>query len=343
MEFDPVTGGPKVDSYLDPSSGYTESTEKFGSYIDAVNGLKLNAPSGSKYGEIKLVAGCTVNKSVTLTVHGWCAVEGGVEKYVYSVDGGKTWHDCGGAYGVSREAILTSAAKQASNEEGFTFTNAEATMINGAFQGAGLLIDLSDYEGKTVDVILAAVPKADTSTLTLLYCFEDITCKAPSLFDESSIYTEVSLAFGSQVDSINGVADPKTASSATSYGHYSDLSVNENGQLILKGWSIVDGGVTKYVWTADGGKTWHDCGGQVYGGSDAMISSAQGKTNYTFPDPTASKTNAAFQGEGITIDLSSYADHDGTLNIYVCAVPTSAPDQVVPLYLLSGVTPQAAQ
>ena len=74
-----------------------------------------------------------------------------------------------------------------------------------------------------------------------------------------------------------------------------------------------------------------------------MISSAQGKTNYTFPDPTASKTNAAFQGEGITIDLSSYADHDGTLNIYVCAVPASAPDQVVPLYLLSGVTPQAAQ
>ena len=342
FEFDPATGGPKVETYIDPSSGYTESPEKFGAYIDDVNGLKLNAPSGSTFEDIKFISGCTVNKNIILTIKGWCAVEGGVEKYVYSVDGGKTWLDCGGAFGIGHANILKSAGKFAGGE-GYTFKDADATMINGAFQGSGLYIDLSNFEGKNVDVIFAAVPKANTSTLALLYYFEDITCSAPALFDESSIYTEVSLAFGSQVDSINGVNNAKTASSATSFGIYNNLSVNENGQLILKGWSIVDGGVTKYVWTADGGKTWHDCGGQTYGGNDGMIRSAQNKTNYTFPDPTASKTNAAFQGAGITIDLSSYAGHEGTLDIYVCAVPTNAPDQVVPLYLLSGVSTQTAQ
>ena len=56
-----------------------------------------------------------------------------------------------------------------------TFDDIEASKTNGRFQGSGRInLDLSEYAGKTVDVVFAAVPKLNTQSLVLLFCFEDV-------------------------------------------------------------------------------------------------------------------------------------------------------------------------
>ena len=117
---------------------------------------------------------------------------------------------------------------------------------------------------------------------------------------------------------------------------------------MIKGWAAVDGGVTKYVWTADNGATWYDCGGKSYvpangaDGTCAIITVGEKRTGGTFADTEATKKNAAFQSEGLIIDLSAYAGTTEPLDIYFCAVTESNQSQVVILYIFENVTPPAA-
>ena len=336
--IDVETGEPIIESYIDPSSGYTESTEKFGALLDSISGVNSQASAGSSAGGMGKVLGVTVSKDLTFSAKGWCGVNGGIEKYVYSVDGGKTWKDCSGAFGISSQAIINAAAYKAGSD-GYMFDDPEATKIGGAFQGAGLIFDLSDYEGQTVTVILAAVPKNDTKTLALLFCFENIKCIKPTVLDPASQYTESSLSFASQIDSVNGTPNVKTASSAGSYGTYDGVvSVNENGQILLRGWCALDGGVSKYIWTPDNGKTWYDVGGTVYNASEKIVTTGQTRANATFADLEASKKNGAFQDSGILIDLTPFKDSTETMDIFVCAVTETNPEEVAILYLLKGVS-----
>lgn len=169
------------------------------------------------------------------------------------------------------------------------------------------------------------------------------------MFADESIYSETKTLYASQIDSVNGTANIKTASNQTGFGTYTDITVREDKTILLKGWAAVDGGVTKYVWTADGGKTWNDCGGKSYvpengaDGTCAIITVGQGRTGGTFGDAEATKKNAGFQGEGIIIDLSAYAGTTEPLDIYLCAVTESNQAKVVVLYLFKGVTPPAAE
>jgi hypothetical protein len=66
-----------------------------------------------------------------------------------------------------------------SNPEGYennqVFEPYALELPNGRFQGSARInIDLSEYSGKTVDVVFAAVPKLNTQSLVLLFCFEDV-------------------------------------------------------------------------------------------------------------------------------------------------------------------------
>ena len=349
-ELDVNTGKGFTVSYIDPSSGYTESDLKYASILDFINDSTANISSTSLKEGLYIKSGVLPNNLKAIKLNGWCCVEGGVEKYVYSIDGGKTWLECTYVAVDADDYMLEVAGKNAGGE-GYTFSDTEATRKNAKFQSSGnrqVLIDLSNVEG-TVDVILAAVPALDTSTLVLLFCFEDVDCSLKSAFDESSAYTEIFLPFGSQIDSINDVAGTKMAGSGMAQAPLTNVStfkynadgVNSDYVVKIKGWSAVDGGVSKYVWTADGGKTWNDCGGHWYTSetsSEAIVSSAQTKSHIPFSDTTASAKNAAFQGKGLLIDLSAYANSSEPVDIYVCAVPDGMTDRVVILYHITNVT-----
>ena len=103
----------------------------------------------------------------------------------------------------------------------------------------------------------------------------------------------------------------------------------------IAGWCGVDGGVSKYVWSADGGKTWNEFTGDVKKAGSAIISAAQERCGVTFADLDLSKTNGAFQGSGITADLSAYAGQ--TVDFTLGAIPMGAESSIVLLYHFIGV------
>ena len=338
-EIDINTGEAFVKTYIDPSSGYTESKLAFVSILDKINGVTANINSSSNKDGVESKYNVSVTKKKTVNVTGWVVVDGGIEKYVYSFDDGKTWIDCNSTISEVSDDIMAYIQRNK-----FEFTDLEAaSLAGGRLGGGGITLDLSSCKD-SVDVVIAAVPKMDTKTLVLLYCLEDVNCTLQTTLDASSGYEEIALLFGSQVDSINGVVNVKTASNTEGYGTYLSTATRDDNTILVKGWAAVDGGVTKYVWTADGGKTWNDCGGASYvpkdgaDGTCAIITVGQKKTGGTFASADATKKNAGFQGEGLIIDLSAYADSAEPLKVYLCAVPETNNEAVVILYCFDGIT-----
>lgn len=190
--IDPATGE-KIDLtvripevLVDPSSGYTKASLEYGAQIDYINGVSVSTTGGTKKGTAGIMhnASTIADRSVTdcatvagynLVFGGWCVVEGGVDHYVWSADGGKTWHKVEdfGRSTASASANNISAALARSNQT-YEFT-LEADGANGSFSGTagnnpkGIAADLEAYKGQTVDVIFGAVPAKDTSTILPLY------------------------------------------------------------------------------------------------------------------------------------------------------------------------------
>ena len=91
----------------------------------------------------------------TIKVSGWAIVQGGVNKYMWSADYGKTWNDCSGTVSdgtVNKDQRAAWYDGTASN------TDATATTLSKNMLFTNIAADLSDYVGKTVDVIFAAKP-----------------------------------------------------------------------------------------------------------------------------------------------------------------------------------------
>ena len=333
-----------IKTYLDPSSGYAEADNVFGAQIDSINGKSVNKGSNSKDG-ITVISGAKIDSSFHLTVNGWCAVEGGVSKYIWSADGGKTWNDCGNTDKVADayDEIVKVAAGRAGIE---SFSDFEASKKNGSFQASGLAIDLSAYRGKTVDVVLAAIPESDAKTLILMFALEEVVCEIESKLDKEATVKESSLAYGANLDYASGVKMGLNATSL-SRGAVSDKALTpvEDNKIKLTGWCVVNGGVSKYVWTADGGKTWNDCIGTpaaVSSGSAIIVEAS--KRVGTDLDNEASLVNVNFQGtNSISFDLSAYAGSTDPINIWVCAVPAAEENSVCLLFNLTNVLMTAEQ
>ena len=176
-DIDPNTGEEPIINYIDPESGFTKTEIPYAAWTDQANGKALNA--GTSYTKDPFVFkynGKTVQNSI-VTISGWTCAEGGIEKYVWSVDGGKTWNDI--IFSNGRKAFdpgsqpyfdaVTTISK-------YTIQDTESSKVNvryqgGAGQGAaspGIAADLTAYIGQTVNVTFAAIPKADPDSLCLI-------------------------------------------------------------------------------------------------------------------------------------------------------------------------------
>ena len=109
-----------------------------------------------------------------LVFSGWTVVQGSVAKYMWSADGGSTWHEielyANTAISNAGQNILTAV-----NGKGLGHTFTEDDAVNGAYQSSadmsvvkGIAANLSEYSGSTVTVILAAVPALATDTLCVI-------------------------------------------------------------------------------------------------------------------------------------------------------------------------------
>ncbi len=177
-------------SYVSPDSNYQESKLPYAACTDMINGMGGSAPyftdviSTSESGVIAVDHNGGTIAGSKLVITGWAGVEGGIEKYVWSADGGKTWLDCenyNAGVRNSHDGILDAITEKI----GYTFKDRAASMINGIYQGPvgtgadtnGIAADLSAFAGKTVNVTFAAVPKSAPDSLLVIVHIKNVEVK----------------------------------------------------------------------------------------------------------------------------------------------------------------------
>ncbi len=164
---------------VDPSSPYKLSDTVYGSIIDFVNGEKQDASANSKEG-VYLVDFVGKAAADRVTLAGWTVVDGGVEKYVWSADGGKTWQDAElwliGSIGSGAGTAHYNVVQKKIGAYSFS----ASSNLNSTYQhngGGGLMANLSAYTGQTVNVVFAAVPKNAPDTICLITCVQHVKVK----------------------------------------------------------------------------------------------------------------------------------------------------------------------
>ena len=183
--IDTATGKDYVEpakNYISADSDYVKSSVTYYATIDMLNGMGsgsathyvgVAARSGKDIIEIKHNNTTIDNGKLVFT--GWAIANGGIEKYVWSADGGKTWHDAisynGGVAGSASGDQLNVFRGVLGDEPMADGTNQKVHFQSGVGAGVnvkGLAADLSAYAGETVSVTFAAVPKAEPDSLCLI-------------------------------------------------------------------------------------------------------------------------------------------------------------------------------
>ena len=374
---------------IDPSSGYTASDLYYAGKIDAFCGITRLAQNFNSVDGFTTVnysgntiAGTDVTNYAThtgpyLVLSGWMMVQGGISKYVWSADGGKTWNDVemfGRTLDKGSSAMISGAIDRVN--KAFTFT--ESDTKNVSFQGAsaltpkGIAANLENYVGKTLDIVFAAVPEKDTKTLCPFLCVKNVTVKALDESEEQTendkeidiVYSEYvkegsgySVApwnYASCLDMLNG-RGPNGTEKYTQRGGNSQKGVDvfdyngttiSGAKMIITGWSVVDGGISKYVWSVDGGKSWNDAtpiNGEISDASNAHLSGVTSRIGVVL-DMTSAK-NAVYQGtlnlpdpttvKGIAVDLSAYAGQK--VDLLFAAVPARNTNTLCVLHYFKGI------
>ena len=378
LSVDPATGEEYVIKY-NKNENYHDSTVAHGSCLEGVNGKKLQGGLGGstvKGPEIYSLNSTTVGNSLVY-ITGWTVVEGGFSKIVWSADGGKTWNDASfynlTKFGNGGTDHITVAQGRLDNK--YTFIDAEASYTGITYQGAkfayysesgaGVAADLTAYIGQTVDVTFAAIPKSDPQGLCYITHVLNVEVVAPGTPDEdvmndpyndlSSGYVKSKVAHSTCLDSVNGLK--LAGKGGNSIKGPEVYALNDttlaNNRLAIAGFTVVEGGFDRIVWSADGGKTWHEATlrgkDSFINGDGNHISHAETRLNgtYTFVDRTASVAGCRYQSshtdntdytentQGVEADLSAYAGQ--TVNVTFAAVPNGQPNSLCYIVHVTGV------
>ena len=175
-------------SLVDPSSGWTVSSIRYASMIDFINGkgdgdgAYNSRGSNSDKGLDRIAFSDTTVDGGKLALAGWAVAEGGVDKYMWSADGGKTWQECtlynrNGYHPVDGNAGILAAGNQFFQSSGYDVAEHPDKIIFQGTEGSpsGVCADLAAYAGQTVDVIFALVPTADSDGLCVMAVIEGVT------------------------------------------------------------------------------------------------------------------------------------------------------------------------
>ena len=391
---DGVTVTKDTSDLISAEGGYTISTVPYFGRIDTLCGIGPKGEIGVAYnsrgsnsaiGVASFEYNNPTTKDLRLVFAGWSLIHGGVEKYVWSADGGKSWQETALYNLPSIRTAGSGMIKYANDTCGKTDfeTYAENSSYQGSTKGpdeaSGLAAALTAYEGETVNVIFAAVPKTAPNTVCILAKVNGVkvesngtvtkpeeTVKTTDIkitkdltsfvaADNAQGYTASSVHYFGRIDTICGYgpnfeigsafdlgSNDKTGASSVTYNHDS-LS---DKHVVIAGWSLVEGGVEKYVWSADGGKTWSDAKeykeGVLKTASDAMLNFAKAKYG-SGTDFSLNLEKSSYQGSltgpdnanGIAADLSAYAGQ--TVDVTFAAVPASDTDSLCILLHIVGI------
>ena len=174
-------------SLIDPASGWNASNVRYACMIDFINGkgdgdgAYDSRGSNSDKGLDKITYNGTTEKDGKLALAGWAVAQGGIDKYMWSADGGKTWNECSlhnrnGFSDVTGNPGIHDSAKQFFSSTGYDVATHPDKIV---FQGSegipsGVCADLSAFTGNTVDVIFALVPLDDPDGLCIMAVIEGV-------------------------------------------------------------------------------------------------------------------------------------------------------------------------
>ncbi len=163
----------------------------FGTSVDLVNGSGPNdtanyAGRGGNWTKgVDVIDGAadgkTIGEDYLLTIDGWMGLKGGVNRYVWSVDG-ETWHD------------VTSGGRDGEPVPGHFAAGCgapgEESLKNGMFKGEDQLVaDLSAYAGQTVAVTFAAVSEAEADRVVPFVQITGLVVpEAPAISADDEVY-----------------------------------------------------------------------------------------------------------------------------------------------------------
>ena len=186
-----------------------------------------------------------------------------------------------------------------------------------------------------------------------------MTLKIPEvLVQPSSGYTMSTLEYGAQLDDINGVQYAIQAGSGSHRGlgthqlfgtTIANMDVENYGKvegynLVFGGWAVVEGGIDRYVWSADDGATWHDVisfGKTPSTAASAMVEAAYARSAKAYNFTAADAVRGNFQGNrgntptGIAANLEAYKG--STVNIIFGAVPAKDTSTILPMFYIGQV------
>lgn len=339
--------------YIDPENdrGYVESEVPYCAFIDMINAEgEFGSATFSYRGGNSTIGIDTFYfnretfKDGSLVFTGWTVVEGGFEKFVWSADNGKTWHDAGfrnmNAFGNGGQAHLDAASKQLN---GYQFVDADSakksvyqSVVGSGDKVAGVAAYLGElYAGQTVDVVYAAVPKSDPNGLCLIAYVKNVTVVLDT--DEGDDEEPPKIPEASDIEFIKAIdniyiGDHQIFNPAGGFGgglFVCDASDVAEPTVTVKwmGWAGVNDGFSKWVFSTDGGETWVDVGGGYSNITRADIKGEIEKQGFT---------NATENGSiSLVADLSYLTD--AKANVIFGAVPNSNKDTVIPMVMITNI------
>lgn len=361
----------------------------------------------------------TGDNAYKIRLDGSAVCQGGIEKYVFSIDGGKTWEDMTFEGTNASSDQLTLAEKGVNQyvsgqtrydeakfqEYGYDISDythvefTEADALNGNFGDWKLIADLSEYKHQAnLDVIIAAVPAVNTNfrceilriinfnpirnyrTYTNNFVsdidvtYKDVVNNETQSNDRNNDVSRLNVHYNGGEESENRaysvhedtntkiyfnqlrgwqIKSNSPGSAGGGYARHVSYSRDYEDirtiftdfwvktKLSITGWAIVEGGVDKYVWSADLGKTWYDCTGTPensmpadqrewwYDGVNAVDDTLKQKASFEgSKDGTFNATNI------LTANLSKYEGE--VVDVIFCAKPNNS-DVYVPVGRIDNV------
>ena len=256
-----------------------------------------------------------------IALSGWAVLKGGVKKYMWSADGGVTWHDMLFT-GTSDTSVLANAENgidqttvgQSPNQTGgadhITFTSQDAK--NNSFVGYKLVADLSKTEYKhqhDLDIIIAAVPvenvdlRCEIVRIINYHTTNHYVSKIEKISSDiitsdaeiSKVTADFAITSGTSYNSETWYTHHYPVSERGVFSHstacttrldYSNLQTTFSDipvktTLTVSGGIVCHSGVSGYYYSVDGGKSWQPCTQDAKADLEYVLNEYDAKGNIT--------------------------------------------------------------
>ena len=257
-----------------------------------------------------------------ITLEGWTIIKNGAENYWFSVDDGKTWKQITNARVASRS--VTTPALVNKFTDWMKVDSEELTTAETDTCYHVLTIDLSEYAGQLVNMMVAAKPNGKDALCPLAKIDNISVCGDHlyySRFDsieitqsDSSVLTLNANGAGNGMIDNSQIGLTATSINKYFYSYYEPYSIDlfatrkvssaplpvaKGGKISIDGFVVGTGGIKEYKFTTDNGETWLSINTSTFSSANDNILQESRIIDFSF------NTNSSVNGNFSTANGSS--------------------------------------